>query len=62
MATFKPVVVSATDRTGGGAVGIAIVSFSVSGPNSYVAPGTFAWLKIDPNRFAEMLVGPSVSW
>ena len=62
MATFNPVVVSATDSTGGGAVRIVIVSLSVSGRNSYVAPGAFAWLKIAPNRFAVMLVGPSVSW
>src|SRR2546425_10315067 len=63
MLTFKAVVVSATEITDvGGAIGIAIVSLTASGRNSYVAPGTFAWTNVAPSRVTENRGCVSVNW
>src|SRR2546425_8373507 len=63
MLTFKAVVVSATEITDvGGAIGIAIVSLTASGRNSYVAPGTFAWTNVAPSRVTENRGWVTLTW
>src|SRR5207249_2173378 len=62
MPTSKPIVENATEIVGeAGAIGMAIVSLIASSRNSYVAPGTFPWTNVAPNRAMDKVWSASVS-